>query len=206
MNKEVCSPYGEQNKKTRLPGWYRGFKTCPTSCPYSSGGCYARSGHVSIWARKDDANGATTEHMLNAASACIEVAKKKGYPAVRANVSGDFRNSEEIEALLQLKIKSNWDGFLFGYTSLDVSDALLLKCRKSNFVIRRSHSAKKWGTVVVPDAETAKNQKLFVCPGNCAKCGVCWKSSIPVAFVAHGSGTKKAIANSPFLKNLKEQT
>lgn len=202
------------NKKTGpIPVTTTTPESCPNSCPFKSGGCYAKGGPLRlVW-----------ERSRNALSAKEFFAKIKELPngiLIRHNQAGDLlKNKDETINLTFLKglIEAAKGKKMFTYTHHDMSKKknreAVKMANQSGFTINLSANNLdqadeyvKMGiapvvSVVPANFEgkfTKAGNKVVVCPAtqseyvNCMSCGLCQKQrKAIIAFPAHGYAKNK---------------
>lgn len=192
--------------------------SCPVTCPFKAGGCYAKGGPLRlVWERSR--NGLGMKEFF------AKIAALPEKTLVRHNQAGDLiKNKDETINLTFLKglIKASNGKRVFTYTHHDMSknknrDAVKL-ANKSGLTVNLSANnldeADKYlemgiapvVSVVPSDFEgkfTKAGNKVVVCPAtkneyvNCHSCGLCQKQrKAIIAFPAHGYATKKVDAIS----------
>jgi len=195
--------------------------SCPPSCPFSGGGCYAKSGPLALhWARvSQGARGGSLDELT---------AFIAGLPAgqlYRHNQAGDLPGKGEsldYRALRKI-VQANAGRRGFTYTHKHERRSNLKHIKAANdggFTINLSanspaHADELADTgagpvVCVLDQAMTKNtttpagRKIVVCPATvrddvtCSTCGLCARSSrsVIIGFPAHGTSKRKASAIS----------
>ncbi len=215
------SPKSNNAKTGPIPVTTTSADSCPPSCPFSGGGCYAKSGPLALhWARvSQGARGGSLDELT---------AFIAGLPAgqlYRHNQAGDLPGEgEAIDGVALRKItKANTGKRGFTYTHKYSKRGNLRHIKAANdagFVVNLSanspaHADELADTGVGPvvcvlDQATTKNtttpagRKIVVCPATvtknvtCSSCGLCARStrSVIIGFPAHGTSKRKASAIS----------
>jgi len=210
------------NKKTGpIPVTTTSADSCPPSCPFSGGGCYAKSGPLALhW---DHVNRGARGGSLDALSVFIA-----GLPVDqlwRHNQAGDLPGEGEkidVKALAKIvQANKGKRGFTYTHKYLSKRNRLIIKeSNDQGFVVNLSanspaHADELADTgagpvVCVLDQSTTKNtttpagRKIVVCPATvtknvtCSTCGLCARSnrSVIIGFPAHGASKRKASAIS----------
>lgn len=166
-------------------------RTCPAECALRPN-CY---GGGMPFAKRLAWRGEAT------AKAIAEAIRAAGPVLVRLHTLGDFPSFQYAERIL--KAIAAGGGAAFGFThhapESRLGDALrrMAAANWDRFSIRTSylHGTRKpiavRSAVVVEHPDQAKDHNAIVCPEqlgkveSCAKCGFCWHSQRPVAFVLH---------------------
>lgn len=192
--------------------------TCPDSCPFKAGGCYAKSGPLMIhWKHVTEGRrGLSLDDFL------AEVRSFDANQIWRHNQAGDLfgdNESIDVEALSKL-VEANRGRRGFTYTHKPLTEENSAAIRHANdngFTINVSADSLSDADkaveanvgpvcVVVPeDSEnkgvTKNGNRWVVCPAqqkegvSCATCQLCQRQrSVIVAFKAHGTGKKKVNA------------
>lgn len=199
-------------------------KTCPDSCPFKAGGCYASGGPLAMHWRKVSSG----ENAIAWGAFCAKVAELPDGQLWRHNQAGDLPgegNAIDRRELRQL-VKANRGkrGFTYTHKPLSVDNACAIAdANAQGFTVNLSANSpshadsladftvagRSVGPVVcvLPSNQTSncytpKGRKIVVCPAtvrdgiSCATCGLCQKASrsVIVGFPAHGVQTKKASA------------
>lgn len=209
------------NAKTGpIPVSTTGAQTCPNSCPFKAGGCYAKGGPLAMHWRK------VTEGDRGVAwgEFCQTIKALPDGQVWRHNQAGDLPgDGDDIDAgaLWQL-VQANGDSRGFTYTHYDVennagnADAVELANMYGFTVNLSANNLQHADTlaaldiapvVVVLDAATSENtttpdgRTVVVCPATqrddvtCASCQLCQRQrDVIIGFPAHGSSKRKASA------------
>ncbi len=211
-----------RNEKTGpLPVTTTSQDSCPPSCPFSGGGCYAKSGPLALhWLKvSQGARGGSLENLTDFI---------RGLPENqlwRMNQAGDLPGEGEkidVKSLAKI-IRANKGKRGFTYTHKYASKRSRWIIRESNdqgFTVNLSANSPAHAdelaetgagpVVCVLDQATTKNtttpagRKIVVCPATvrddvtCSTCGLCARStrSVIIGFPAHGTAKKKASAIS----------
>jgi hypothetical protein len=211
-----------RNEKTGpIPVTTTSQNSCPPSCPFSGGGCYAKSGPLALhWLKvSQGARGGSLENLTDFI---------RGLPENqlwRMNQAGDLPGlGERIDAAALRKItKANTGKRGFTYTHKYSKRGNLRHIKAANdggFTVNLSANSPQHAdeladtgagpVVCVLDQATTKNtttpagRKIVVCPATvrddvtCSTCGLCARStrSVIIGFPAHGMAKKKASAIS----------
>jgi hypothetical protein len=219
MNMNVGFTRTSKNAKTGpIPTSITSAKSCPTACPLSQGGCYAKNHYLGKhWSLvTEGVRGMSWTLFL---ANIIDLPKGQLW---RHNVAGDLPGEGDTIDLIALDslVQANKGKRGFTYTHKPATDANLDAVEKANregFTINLSANslahadelkAKSIAPVAVILTEnheeksfmTPAGNKVTVCPAtyrdetNCATCKLC---SIPnrqtiIGFPAHGATRKKA--------------
>lgn len=207
-----------KNEKTGpIPVTTTSADSCPPSCPFNDGGCYAKSGPLAMHWRKvsDGERGGDFDYLLNT------VMSFPDGQLWRHNQAGDLMgegDNLDIFALTALVVaNSGKRGFTYTHKPLDsAQERQAVKFANDHgFTINLSgnnlaHADQLYDldigpVVVVLPAEqvtntvTPKGRKVVVCPAtirddvSCATCGLCARlRDAIVGFPAHGVSKKKA--------------
>lgn len=214
--------YPSLNKKTGpIPVTTTSSDTCPESCPFNNGSCYAKSGPLAIHWRAVDSGqrGLSWEEFLRSLAR---------FPRGlwRMNQAGDLPgNGDSLDtiALGQLVAANRYHGLKgFTYThkplESDHEKQAIRLANDSGFTVNLSGNNLTHAdtladmgiapvTVVLPsdqleNTSTPKGRKVVICPAvtrddvSCATCGLCAiaKRDAIVGFPAHGTSKRKASA------------
>lgn len=210
------------NKKTGpIPVTTTSADSCPPSCPFSGGGCYAKSGPLALhWDHVNRGDrGGFLENLTDFIRALPEG------QLWRHNQAGDLPGEGEtidVKAIAKI-IRANKGKRGFTYTHKYGSKRNKWIIKESNnqgFTVNLSannpaHADELAETgagpvVCVLDSATDKNtttpggRKIVICPATvrdditCSTCGLCARvnRSVIVGFPAHGTSKKKASAIS----------
>ena len=208
------------NKKTgRIPVTTSEQSTCPSTCPFINGSCYAKSGfHLRMHWQK--VSNGTQANVTDWAGLCDYIQSLPAGQVWRHNQAGDLPHVLGMinEELVNQLVDSNSGnrGYTYTHHKLSPSNVSILKdANKKGFTVNTScesleqvDAAMSLGlpaVVVVPsDKEAPKTtpagNRVMVCPAqtqgddmNCAKCKLCSVSnrSCAVAFLAHGNKSKE---------------
>lgn len=214
-----------QNMKTgAIPVTTSPSTTCPKTCPFRDGGCYAQNGPMNIlWKNLDKG-----EKGVSWDEFCAKVADLSANKLWRHNQAGDLPGDGVLIAWEQLEklVDANRGRRGFTYTHYDATIAHNAKsiatANANGFTINLSannptHADElkrlALGPVVTvlpreyPDAGgvTPNGHKIVVCPATvgkngltCAECQLCARADRPsiIGFKAHGSRAKLAEKNS----------
>ena len=208
------------NAKTGpIPVSTTGAQTCPNSCPFKAGGCYAKGGPLAMHWRK------VTEGERGTAwgEFCSTIKALPAGQVWRHNQAGDLPgdgDNIDVAALWQL-VQANGDSRGFTYTHYDVTDAdnasavelanmygFTVNLSANNVAHADELAALDIGPVVtVLDADASENtttpagRKVVVCPATqrddvtCSDCQLCQRQrDVIIGFPAHGSSKRKASA------------
>ena len=213
------SPKSGNVKTGPIPVTTTSSDSCPPSCPFSGGGCYAKSGPIALHWKKvsDGARGGSLENLTDFVRALPDG------QLWRMNQAGDLPGlGERIDVAALRKIaKSNTGKRGFTYTHKHERKGNLRHIKAANdagFVVNLSANSPQHAdtlaetgagpVVCVLDQATTKNsttpagRKIVVCPATvrdditCESCGLCARAnrSIIIGFPAHGTAKKKASA------------
>jgi len=211
------------NKKTGpIPVTTTSADSCPPSCPFSGGGCYAKSGGpLALHWRKvsEGKRGGSLEDLTSFIRSLPEGT------LFRHNQAGDLPGEGErldARALRQI-VQANTGRRGFTYTHKYGKRGNLRHIKAANeggFTVNLSANSPSHAdelaetgagpVVCVLDQTTTKNtttpagRKIVICPATvrdditCSTCGLCARSnrSIIVGFPAHGTSKRKASAIS----------
>lgn len=214
--------YPSLNKKTGpIPVTTTSSDTCPESCPFNDGSCYAKAGPLALhWRAVDQGKrGLSWEEFLQSLA-------KFPRGIWRMNQAGDLPgqgDSLDTIALGQLVAANRHhglNGFTYTHKPLE-SDAernAIRLANESGFTVNLSGNNLAHAdeladlniapvTVVLPmdqleNTSTPKGRKVVICPAvtrdnvSCATCGLCAiaKRDSIVGFPAHGTSKRKASA------------
>ena len=212
------------NKKTGpMPVTTTSSDSCPPSCPFAGGGCYAKSGPLALhWSKVSEGErGGSLEDLTSFIRALPEGT------LFRHNQAGDLPGEgETIDGVALRKItKANTGrrGFTYTHKYGKRGNLKLIKAANAGgFTVNLSANSPAHAdelaetgagpVVCVLDQATTQNtttpagRKIVVCPATvreditCSTCGLCARAnrSVIVGFPAHGTSKKKAsaIANS----------
>lgn len=213
------SPKSGNVKTGPIPVTTTSSDSCPPSCPFSGGGCYAKSGPLALHWRKvsDGARGGSLENLTDFIRALPE------NQLWRHNQAGDLPGKGEtidVKAIAKI-IHANKGKRGFTYTHKHLKKRNLWIIREANdqgFTVNLSANSPAHAdelaetgagpVVCVLDSATTQNsttpagRKIVVCPATvrddvtCATCGLCARStrSVIIGFPAHGTAKKKASA------------
>ena len=215
------TPKSSNSKTGPIPVTTTSADSCPPSCPFSGGGCYAKSGKLAIhWKHVSaGARGGSLEDLTSFISRLPEGT------LFRHNQAGDLPGEgEKIDGVALRKIvKANTGRRGFTYTHKYSKRGNLRHIKAANdagFVVNLSANSPAHAdelaetgagpVVCVLDQSTTKNtttpagRKIVVCPATvrddvtCSTCGLCARStrSIIIGFPAHGTSKRKASAIS----------
>ena len=213
------SPKSGNVKTGPIPVTTTSSDSCPPSCPFSGGGCYAKSGPLALHWKKvsDGARGGSLDELTSFITGLPES------QLWRMNQAGDLPGEgETIDGVALRKIsKANAGkrGFTYTHKYSKRGNLKLIKAANDGgFTVNLSANSPthadeladtQAGPVVcVLDSATTQNsttpagRKIVVCPATvrddvtCATCGLCARStrSIIIGFPAHGTAKKKASA------------
>jgi hypothetical protein len=206
-----------KNKKTGpIPVSTTSAASCPPSCPFSRGGCYAKGGPLAlVWRQVDDIGTSLSEF-------CGNIAKLPAGQLWRHNQAGDLPGQGETidaQALAQI-VKANQGKRGFTYTHKSPFNkrnaAAIAKANRDGFTINLSgnnlaHADKLADLNIAPvvtvlpsdgtSTTTPAGRKVVQCPATyrdgitCASCQLCQRQrSVIVGFPAHGAAHRKASA------------
>lgn len=193
--------------------------SCPDTCSFKKGGCYALDYHLNMHWNKvsDKSRGTNWEEFCNA------IAKFKPDTLWRHNQAGDLAGANNVidTAKLDQLVQANKgkNGFTYTHYPIDNSSnlAAIKAANQSGFTInistediKAADNAYNLGlpsTVVLstkPENSTFKTPEgntIAVCPAqlkddiSCKTCQLCQKSErkVIVGFIAHGSSKAKVI-------------
>lgn len=192
--------------------------TCPPSCPFREGGCYAEQSKLSMHWKLVSAGKRGTDWQ----SFCEEIKALPRGQLWRHNQAGDLPgNGEQVDAAaLALLTDANRGRRGFTYTHKYQSPEAresIKRANESGFTINLSannlaqaDTLAAYGcgpvAVVLPETqtentETPEGRRVVICPATkrdnvtCATCGLCQRQrSIIVGFPAHGA--KRAMVSS----------
>ena len=214
---QVALTLASSNRKTGgIPCSTTEESSCPDSCPFKAGGCYAKGGHQNMHWQKVSKH----ERGTDWASFCEKVAQLPLHQLWRHNVSGDLPKSQDNkdnidgQKLAQLvKANKGRHGYTYTHYELNAHNLELIKtANNKGFIVnascettKKADQAIKEGipAVLVVDSEkeipthTEDGHKIIQCPATCqnvtcATCGLCAKGrKTVVAFPAHGNAKKK---------------
>lgn len=213
------SPVSSNAKTGPIPVSTTESASCPPSCPFSNGGCYAKSGPLALHWRAVSAKsrGAGWNEF------CGKIAALPKGQLWRHNQAGDLPGEgEEIDAeKLAALVAANKGrrGFTYSHKSSPRALKEIRKANASGFTVNLSandlvHADTLADTgagpvvVVLPvGAEktvTPAGRRVIICPAEskkgqgitCATCGLCAVATrkVIVGFPAHGTGKRKASA------------
>ena len=196
-------------------------KTCPTSCPFKSNGCYADSGPLKLhWDKVTrEERGDDWPTFLGKIKDMPTGSKWRHNQA--GDLPGDTKNLDSTKCVDLAKANEGKRGFT--YTHYDVLDnfqnAITVNIMNHlGFTVNVSannleHADKLCDLDIAPVATvlpieqttntvTPKGRKVVVCPAtykddvSCASCMLCekWDRNVVVGFPAHGTSKKKASA------------
>jgi hypothetical protein len=215
------TPKSSNAKTGPIPVTTTSADSCPPSCPFSGGGCYAKSGPLSLhWVKvSEGARGGSLDGLTSFIAGLPEG------QLWRHNQAGDLPGEGEkidVKALAKI-IHANKGKRGFTYTHKYASKRNKWIIRESNdqgFTVNLSANSPQHAdeladtgagpVVCVLDQATTKNtttpagRKIVVCPATvrddvtCSTCGLCARStrSVIIGFPAHGTAKKKASAIS----------
>jgi hypothetical protein len=195
--------------------------SCPPSCPFSGGGCYAKSGKLAMHWKKVSAGarGGSLEEITSF------IGSLPSGQLWRHNQAGDLPGEGEkidVKSLAKI-IRANKGKRGFTYTHKYGSKRNRWIIRESNdqgFTVNLSANSPSHAdeladtgagpVVCVLDQATTKNtttpagRKIVVCPATvrnditCESCGLCARGnrSVIIGFPAHGTAKRKASAIS----------
>jgi len=209
-----------RNEKTGpIPVSTTSAMTCPPSCPFNDGGCYAKGGPLAIHWRKvtnGDAGDSWSRFVK-------QIAALPDNQLWRHNQAGDLPGEGDMidgEAMMQL-VAANTGKRGFTYTHKPMSDpdnlASVAYANAAGFTVNLSANNLAHAddladlgiapvvTVLPADATdntvTPKGRKVVICPAtirddvSCATCGLCARlRDAIVGFPAHGASKRKAEA------------
>jgi hypothetical protein len=215
------TPKSSNSKTGPIPVTTTSSDSCPPSCPFSGGGCYAKSGPLARhWSQvSQGARGGSLDELTRFIA---------GLPAgqlYRHNQAGDLPGlGERIDGAALRKItKANTGkrGFTYTHKYNKRGNLKLIKAANDGgFTVNLSanspaHADELADTgagpvVCVLDQSTTRNattpagRKIVVCPATvrkdvtCSTCGLCARSSrsVIIGFPAHGTSKRKASAIS----------
>ena len=215
------SPKSGNVKTGPIPVTTTSSDSCPPSCPFSGGGCYAKSGPLALHWKKvsEGERGGSLEDLTDFVRALPE------NQLWRHNQAGDLPGlGERIDVASLRKIsKANTGKRGFTYTHKHERKGNLRHIKAANdsgFTVNLSANSPQHAddlaetgagpVVCVLDSATTQNsttpagRKIVVCPATvrddvtCATCGLCARStrSVIIGFPAHGTAKKKASAIS----------
>ena len=213
------SPKSGNVKTGPIPVTTTSADSCPPSCPFSGGGCYAKSGPIALHWKKvsEGERGGSLEDLTSFIDSL-----PRGQ-LWRMNQAGDLPGlGERIDVAALRKItKANQGKRGFTYTHKHERKGNLRHVKAANdggFTVNLSANSPQHAdtlaetgagpVVCVLDSATTQNsttpagRKIVVCPATvrddvtCATCGLCARStrSIIIGFPAHGTAKKKASA------------
>ena len=213
------SPKSGNVKTGPIPVTTTSSDSCPPSCPFSGGGCYAKSGPIALHWKKvsEGERGGSLEDLTSFIDSL-----PRGQ-LWRMNQAGDLPGlGERIDVAALRKItKANQGKRGFTYTHKHERKGNLRHVKAANdggFTVNLSANSPQHAdtlaetgagpVVCVLDSATTQNsttpagRKIVVCPATvrddvtCATCGLCARStrSIIIGFPAHGTAKKKASA------------
>ena len=215
------TPKSSNSKTGPIPVTTTSSDSCPPSCPFAGGGCYAKSGPLALhWSKVSDGERGGSLEDLTSFIRALPMGT-----LFRHNQAGDLPGEgEKIDGVALRKItKANTGkrGFTYTHKYNKRGNLKLIKAANNGgFTINLSannpaHADKLADTgagpvVCVLDQATTKNtttpagRKIVVCPATvrddvtCSTCGLCAraKRSIIIGFPAHGTTKKKASAIS----------
>lgn len=213
--------FSRNTKTGPIPVTTTSSDTCPESCPFNNGSCYAKSGPLAIhWRNVDQGKRSMTwESFLR------ELAK---FPRGlwRHNQAGDLPgNGDSLDtvALGQLVAANKYHGLKgFTYThkplDSDHEKQAIRLANESGFTVNLSgnnltHADELADMGIAPvtvvllmdqmeNTSTPKGRKVVICPAvtrenvSCASCGLCAiaKRDSIIGFPAHGTSKRKASA------------
>ena len=191
--------------------------TCPTTCPFYGGSCYAKSGfHQRMHWKKvsNKERGGSWDDLTKF------VKELKPHQLWRHNVAGDMPHFQGhirldlLKDLVQANQESQARGYTYSHHKLITHNVEAMKFANNNgFTINASTESlsdadaaidKGLPAVCVVDnskdvpTETPNGHKVVVCPAQvrditCKDCGLCQQSkrSCVVAFLSHGNKAKE---------------
>ena len=213
------TPISSNAKTGPIPVTTTSSDSCPPSCPFAGGGCYAKSGPLAFHWRKvsEGERGGSLEDLTSFIRALPEGT------LFRHNQAGDLPGKgEHVDARALRKIvqaNTGRRGFTYTHKHERRGNLKLIKAANDGgFTVNLSANSPahadeladtKAGPVVcVLDSATNKNtatpagRKIVVCPATvrdditCSTCGLCARAnrSVIVGFPAHGVAKRKASA------------
>ena len=217
------TPKSSNSKTGPIPVTTTSQDSCPPSCPFAGGGCYAKSGPLALhWDRvSQGARGGSLDELTRF------IGSLPSGQLWRHNQAGDLPGEGEtidVKSLAKI-IHANKGKRGFTYTHKHISKRNRWIIRESNdqgFVVNLSANSPAHAdelaetgagpVVCVLDQATTRNtttpagRKIVVCPATvrddvtCSTCGLCARStrSVIIGFPAHGTSKRKAsvISNS----------
>lgn len=213
------TPVSSNAKTGPIPVTTTSSDSCPPSCPFSGGGCYAKSGPLALHWRKvsEGERGGSLEDLTSFIRNLPEGT------LFRHNQAGDLPGEgERVDArALQQIVQANVGRRGFTYTHKHEKRSNLRHIKAANdggFTVNLSanspaHADELADTgagpvVCVLDQTTTQNtvtpagRKIVICPATvrdditCSTCGLCARAnrSVIVGFPAHGTSKRKASA------------
>jgi hypothetical protein len=194
--------------------------TCPASCPFAGNGCYAESGPLALhWAAVTRGERGQPLREFMAAIAALPAGQ-----LWRHGQAGDFPHTagrisrRYLRAIIAANRGRN--GYTYSHHSLAIGEnaSLIRSANRNGFTVNVStesmaaaDSAIAAGlpaVLAVPSDErgtswrTPAGNRVIVCPAQrsdtttCADCKLCHKRprNLIIAFIAHGTGKRKASA------------
>ena len=208
------------NSKTgKIPVSTTSKKSCPPTCPFSEGGCYALDYHLNMHWNKVTSG----ERGTNWDDFCTSISKFKPDTLWRHNQAGDLPGTDNLidsEKLKQLvEANKGKNGFTYTHYPRNGENAIAIKHANSNgFTINASTESiteadqaynEGYPTTVVLEGhsdavstfKTPSGNTVAICPAQlkdnvtCETCALCQKSErkVIVGFIAHGSSKAKVI-------------
>lgn len=213
------SPKSGNVKTGPIPVTTTSANSCPPSCPFSGGGCYAKSGPIALHWKKvsDGARGGSLENLTDFIRALPD------NQLWRHNQAGDLPGEGEtidVKSIAKI-IHANKGKRGFTYTHKYITKRNRWIIKESNdqgFTVNLSANSPQHAdelaetgagpVVCVLDSATTQNittpagRKIVICPATvrdditCESCGLCARAtrSIIIGFPAHGTAKKKASA------------
>lgn len=215
---EGAIPFGIGNSKTQCFSTYRKVgDTCPKTCPYLNGDCYAMHGNTYIHQKRSNAR---VDSAVDATVSCFLLGTAYGRP-VRMHVSGDFfykgqldiGYAENLENALQYAKKfvvalGKTPADVFTYSHANDEEIGELRDTLPSVEILHSDAWEPGGAVVYPHNQLAfakkeTGLKLVGCLSqskgiHCSNCGICQKAvkkGLTVVFNPHGAREKRLLRN-----------
>ena len=212
---------GTANKKTgRMAVVYRPRTTCPASCPFRTGGCYA-AGRIEAIARF----GCEGDAWVDQAVREVPVGGMLRQVVVGDLLGADGRlDGVYVRGMLRLarlRADVRQGGYTHAHAMASVAAAVRRLGRAGVVINASCESAAQAATaslagmlpvMVLTGADdpaigsTIDGRRVIVCPAQtrdgvqCVRCGLCWRSDTAgwrrpvIGFLPHGGGMRKAVA------------
>ena len=196
--------------------------SCPATCPFKEGGCYAKGGPLAIhWRRVTQGEAGDTWEEF-----CRKVETLPEGQLWRHNQAGDLPGEGNAidESMMLRLVEANEGKRGFTYTHKPVgrghpvNTMLVFHANEEGFTVNLSANSPAHAdellalaigpvVTVLPEHQTMntttpKGHKIVVCPAvtkegvSCASCGLCARGDrkVVIGFPAHGSSKRKANA------------